>query len=919
MLCCDLEITRFRAMSGIGIMNSLNQKDIQSLHSSFIVERMVEEAKLRRVDDIEGADIVGRRRCAGKDFGGLVFPYFIPPDYANTREYRLRRDVPDCAQKADGSLKEEGKYLSPPGRGNMIYFPPGVTEYMLSDVSLPIVITEGEKKTLALYRLATEDLTLDHWHFLPIGIAGVWNFRTNTGKIDAKDGSRRQVKGFLPDFALIRLGDDRSASILYDANVETNASVAAARTCLARELNERGAKAGVIDIPEQPAEAQINGIDDLLGYWEEQYGIDEALRMGLELIESKAITADDSDDGGTQSARMVRLVENAGATFFHDAGGEAFISIPVQSHVENHRIDSKFFRSWISNQFWKSEGKVPSTKAIQDATNAMCGKARFDSPQENVFVRLAELNGRIYLDLANDNWDVIEISSDGWKVIESLDCPVKFRHPNTLLPLPTPIRGEKLDTLYDFINVSEQHFLLVVVWILACLRTDRPFPVLILNGEQGSAKSTTSKVLRRLIDPNLAELRPAPSSLQDLMIAANNGWILTFDNLSTMPDWLSDAFCRLSTGGGFATRTLYQNDEETIFSAMRPILLNGITELATRSDLLDRALLIDCPTIPKLRRRDEESFWREFDLCRPALLGALLDAMSAALRELPNVTLFEAERMADFERFGVAVERGLGLEPGIFQRTYSANRRVAHDVAVEGSITPQVVTSFMEGRDDWSGTATKLLAVLRQHADQNSNLGFRAEDLPKKPNRLSGELKRVAPNLRSQGIEFQKSKSGSRTVSLRRIPVVSSESSESSKPVILSPLNCSELDDCDSLDDSRDAPSSDIYGSKTKLSNSLDDLDDSDDGPKQHYAPIEVKTETIFPNDAVTFANHTNQRIDGYAAGRAYVRCRCGKHTYTDNRCPHCNRDPSLEPNFADAKKDTGSLLTAIGGRTYPK
>ena len=62
------------------------------------------------------------------------------------------------------------------------------------------------------------------------------------------------------------------------------------------------------------------------------------------------------------------------------------------------------------------------------------------------------------------------------------------------------------------------------------------------------------------------------------MIAATNGWCLAFDNVSVIQAWLSDALCRLATGGGFATRGLYTDDEETIIDAQRPVVLNGVTK-----------------------------------------------------------------------------------------------------------------------------------------------------------------------------------------------------------------------------------------------------------------------------------------------------------------------------------------------------
>jgi hypothetical protein len=163
-----------------------------------------------------------------------------------------------------------------------------------------------------------------------------------------------------------------------------------------------------------------------------------------------------------------------------------------------------------------------------------------------------------------------------------------------MLPLPVPQAGGTIDAGRCVMNFSNDEWPLVEGGLVAALRPGKPFPILILNGEQGTAKSTTQRMLRDLIDPNKAALRSVPRDERDLVIAANNGWVIALDNLSGLRPWLSDALCRISTGGGFSTRALYENDEEMLFDSIRPIFLNGIEDFATRPDPLDRALLLIC-------------------------------------------------------------------------------------------------------------------------------------------------------------------------------------------------------------------------------------------------------------------------------------------------------------------------------------
>ena len=182
----------------------------------------------------------------------------------------------------------------------------------------------------------------------------------------------------------------------------------------------------------------------------------------------------------------------------------------------------------------------------------------------------------------------------------------------------------------------------------AALRHGGPYPLLAVSGEQGSAKTVFSKVLRALIDPNAAPVRTAPREERDLFIAAGNGHLLAFDNLSDLPAWISDALCRLASGGSFAVRQLYTDRDEVLFQAARPIILNGIEDVIARPDLADRAIFLTLPHLQEERRRAEKEIWRHFELAQPHILGALLDAASHGLRALPEVRLEQLPRMADF-------------------------------------------------------------------------------------------------------------------------------------------------------------------------------------------------------------------------------------------------------------------------------
>jgi hypothetical protein len=472
---------------------------------------------------------------------------------------------------------------------------------------------------------------------------------------------------------------------------------------------------------------------------------------------------------GRQESAATMLVKLAqrDAQLFH-SGDSCFARVKLSDHEETHGLRSKGFRWWLTKIFFEEEMRSASAEAVGSAITALEGFARFNSEEHAVFVRVAEESGKIYLDLCNDRWQAVEISGDAWRVIESTDCPVRFRRAGGMLALPLPVRGGGIERLREFVNVrSNEDFALIVGWLVGALHPRGPYPVLILHGEQGAAKTTTARVLRSLVDPNAAPERSEPREVRDLMIAANHGWICSFDNMSHLPPWFSDAFCRLSTGGGFSTRVLFTDDDEIIFEAKRPVVLNGIEELAVRGDLLDRALILDLPNVPEEKRKTESDFRGSLERARPALLGAVLDAVSGALANEHSVKLDRLPRMADFACWVTAGEKKLGWDAGTFLGAYSRNQRRANELPLETPVAEAVRKLDLP----WTGTATELLGELGPLAGESVN---HSKGWPQSGRALSNALRRLAPNLRQAGIGVEFDREGRR--GRRRLISITAES-----------------------------------------------------------------------------------------------------------------------------------------------
>jgi hypothetical protein len=236
----------------------LTDDDYSWLAASWITPAIADAALLKSVASLEGRDIVGRKGAG--DYSGILIPYYWPGD-VSAFNYRLRRYHPDWTVGKDGRQKQARKYLSPPRGANRLYIPPGVTLEQLADVRIPIVLVEGEKKALALWRLANHET--DRPRFIPIAIAGVWNWRGKIGKTGGPKGERLDLKGPISDLSRIEW-NGRTVFIVFDTNVHTNDSVKWARKGISRELTTRRAKVELVNLPE---DCGVNGIDDLLVAW----------------------------------------------------------------------------------------------------------------------------------------------------------------------------------------------------------------------------------------------------------------------------------------------------------------------------------------------------------------------------------------------------------------------------------------------------------------------------------------------------------------------------------------------------------------------------------------------------------------------------------------------------------------------------
>lgn len=463
-----------------------------------------------------------------------------------------------------------------------------------------------------------------------------------------------------------------------------------------------------------------------------------------------AAAEDEDEDGGPRRSVAAQLVDLALERYRFTAtpDGEPFaIPLPGTPTGNGHvvrmlRGGRQSLRSELASVYRAKTGRVASQQALADALRALEGDAQAAEP-ESVHVRVAAHEGAIFLDVGDSLERVVRVSGGRWDLVES-GVPVLFKRTQLTGTLPTPVPGGGIERLWDLLNVSPEDRGLVLAWLVSAIVTpDVPHPVLAVFGEQGSGKSSASRLLVALVDPSPVALRKPPRDMDSWVTAAQGSWVVGLDNLSTVPDWLSDSLCRAVTGEGDVRRQLYSDSELSVFAFRRCVLLNGIELGAIRGDLADRLVTVDLDRIPEDRRRTEHEMDREWRDSYPLIFGGLLDLAAGVAQLLPSVRLDTHPRMADFAAVAAAVDQLVGTRA--LDRFLEKSRTLAEDSLTADPFVAEMATAL--AGDEFEGTAAELLARVTPTTD-----GWRRPaDWPKSPQQVSGRLRRNAPALRTSG------------------------------------------------------------------------------------------------------------------------------------------------------------------------
>ena len=404
---------------------------------------------------------------------------------------------------------------------------------------------------------------------------------------------------------------------------------------------------------------------------------------------------------------------------FRSRDGKVFADVYEGVIRKTWPVQSKQFSQWLAREYLETIKRIAAPAHLRAAINQIEAQAQVGSPEREVFRRVGKCGALLYLDLVDEAWNAIEIDALGWRVVQR--PLVRFVRTPGMLPLPVPEKGGSIETLRSLVNVAdEQDFVLVVASLLAAMHCDIAKPVIAIRGGAGSAKSSLLEILRGLIDPHAPPYTAMPATGLRLRSAAAESYLQAYDNISGLTASMSDALCRFVTDG-----------------SNQPVIINGILDIITRSDLSDRSVFIDCAPISDVQRRTQADVMTAFARSRPQILGVLLDAVAYGLRNRAQTEdAAGLPRMADFAQAVTGCETML-WPGGTFRTAYDVNRAEIVDALIDANPIASAVRSLMVHRQFWEGQASDLDNLLRAIT---GNLGG-AKNWPADPRILANTLR----------------------------------------------------------------------------------------------------------------------------------------------------------------------------------
>jgi len=481
--------------------------------------------------------------------------------------------------------------------------------------------------------------------------------------------------------------------------------------------------------------------------------------------------ADEQQQSGGATLLIKMLCEEVHCRAFRTKTGRTYVEVEVDGHTEVWPTRSSGCRNFLRKLYYDRYGYKGIRKdSIDQVLEFLEARSLYEGYTAEVHDRIAKAGDDIYYDLVHDEWKVIHIDNKGFRVVD--EAPVYFqrhRHQQSQVE-PDQKAAHTFEDFFRLTTITEEdERLLLSVYIVSCFIPDIPHPLLYIFGEEGSMKSTLSRMVRKIIDPAEPCTFTLPKGIPDLVQQLAHHYFPIYENVSYISHAISDALCRAITGEGFSKRELYTNEDDLLFSYRRPVGINGIPLAVSKPDLLDRCIFFELYRIADEKRRPEREIWDEFHRILPGLLGHIFQIVSKSLTIREFVELKKLPRMADFALWGAAIAQAMGHDHYRFLNAYYQNLSQKQEELIGNNSLLFALHSFMQGRSEWEGTPAELYSQLSDEAEQ-MDISTYARDWPGSPAALSSRLSTYATTLKSLGISIERRKGtkGMRSITIRR-------------------------------------------------------------------------------------------------------------------------------------------------------
>jgi energy-coupling factor transporter ATP-binding protein EcfA2 len=421
-------------------------------------------------------------------------------------------------------------------------------------------------------------------------------------------------------------------------------------------------------------------------------------------------------------------------------------------------------------------GEINSTNYIKNITPRL----KFEALRNKVKLsnRVEQYNGNLYYDLSNQKGEFVEITKNGWRIIDEHDNVIFLRQQH-MKPQFYPIsEGDPLENvkrIFKYINVKDEADQLLILMFLFTFFSAEEHVILFLDGEGGSGKSTVARVLKSILDPSILEDGDKiPEDMNSLIQILSHHKFSVFGNISSISQQVSDIMCEAITGISATKRAHWTNDSDFLYKFMCSISLNGIIgEIGDRADILTRTIRVTTSSATFKERHDGQLREKMLAEDLPYIMGGIFDIMSKAIAEKEKETeiIDPRYRSVSFLKWSKAVCKATGLSYKDFENKYKEIYDQIDEKAIENNPQTSAILELMMNRRYWSGTMTEL----KKELEKVSDIKISSSTV------LSHNIKKLLSNLKNIGIEISwiRNKNG-RKIEIRNINITGEEKNKPS-------------------------------------------------------------------------------------------------------------------------------------------